>query len=134
MDGVVNTAMAGGKTAQHGTVGGVDDGISGKAGNITLPENQLMGWCTLGRDVYAGFFCYGRQFVGDYHTFVGCFFPQQDVLLPQEVSGYGAGVAQVHQGTQQPSLGVEFIGESGGICLILGHFLQQYLIEVMDSF
>lgn len=48
VDGIVNTAMAGVKTAQKGAVGGVDNGIGSQTGDISLPEGKLrvvgQGW------------------------------------------------------------------------------------------
>ena len=40
MDGIVNTAVAGHKTSKHLAVGGIDDSIRTKSGNIPSPEGD----------------------------------------------------------------------------------------------
>ncbi len=62
MDRVVDASVARDKASEHGTVGSIDDGIGGYAGNIFLPKiNTLLQWGHARQRNNTFFFQHGMQ-------------------------------------------------------------------------
>ena len=98
VDTVVDAAVAGLETAQHPGVGGVYDRVHGKAGDVSLPEGQLI----RKRLFAAEALCDRRNTIKTHDPSLLRPFLQVLVLDQQGLLRHGTRHADVHQGTQEP--------------------------------
>ena len=113
VDCIVDAAVTGHEAAEELGIGGVDDGIDRKPGDIPLPEDQPeIRWD-------------GGQRIAIDDPLLLPFRRQKGVLYRQKVGRQGPRRADIHQRAEQPPLGDIVVRE--GLCLlpILGHLLQE---------
>ena len=119
MNGVVDAAVAGMKTAQEGAVGRIDDGVGPQAGDIAPPQRQM--WVG-GAD---------RQRHLLHHALFRPLCTEQCILDAQEILLQRHGRPQIHQAAQKAALGGRVRWKAVGLLSQRGHILEKTPDQVL---